>query len=247
MKKTIRITMIAALVFTGFGAGRLMAGTPFGGDDLGTIPSDAPKGPVTKCETGVAKAAGKLVGAVVKCHASRASGKLADDTAEDTCEGTAITKFAATKTAGCATCTGGATGLMGLGTAIVMNLDMNNNKVACTTTGTPFGGDDTGNIPADAPKGPVTKCEGLVGKGVSKLVGSIIKCHGSRVAGKLADDTAEDTCEGAAKTKFEATKTAGCDPCLGSLSTLADFVESQADGALNAVVWCGSPSGAFLY
>ena len=25
-----------------------IAGTPFGGDDLGTIPSDAPKGPVTK-------------------------------------------------------------------------------------------------------------------------------------------------------------------------------------------------------
>jgi hypothetical protein len=98
----------------------------------------------------------------------------------------------------------------------------------------------------------VTKCEGLVGKGVSKLVGSIIKCHGSRVAGKLADDAAENTCEGAAKTKFGATKTAGCDPCLvstppnGTLSALADFVESQADGALNAIVWCGSPSGAFL-
>ena len=242
MKKTIRITMIAALVFTGFGAGRLMAGTPFGGDDLGTIPSDAPKGPVTKCETGVAKAAGKLVGAVVKCHASRASGKLADDTAEDTCETAALTKFEATKTAGCAGCTN----LSALGTAIVANLDSNNNKVACTATGTPFGGDDTGNIPADAPKGPVTKCEGLVGKGVSKLVGSIIKCHGSRVAGKLADDSAENTCETTAKTKFGTTKTAGCDACLGSLSALADFVEGQADGALNAIVWCGSPSGAFL-
>ena len=244
-----RLTTVLALssgVVLAAGVSVAIAGTPFGGDDLGTIPSDAPKGPVTKCETGVAKAAGKLVGAAIKCHTSRASGKLADDTAEDTCETAAVTKFAATKTAGCAACTGGMTGLTALGNAIVANLDTNNNKVACTATGTPFGGDDTGNIPADAPKGPVTKCEGLVGKGVSKLVGSIIKCHGSRVAGKLADDSAENTCETTAKTKFGTTKTAGCDACLGSLSALADFVEGQADGALNAIVWCGSPSGAFL-
>ena len=133
-----RIAAFAAGVALAAGVTVAIAGTPFGGDDLGTIPSDAPKGPVTKCETGVAKAAGKLVGAVVKCHASRASGKLADDTAEDTCETAAVTKFAATKTAGCAACTGGMTGLTALGNAIVANLDTNNNKVACTATGTPL-------------------------------------------------------------------------------------------------------------
>jgi hypothetical protein len=240
--RRFRIVALSTSVTLAAGIAVAIAGTPFGGDDLGTIPSDAPKGPVTKCESGVAKAASKLVGAVIKCHASRASGKLADDTAEDACEGTALTKFTATKTAGCAACTS----LSALGPAIVANLDANNNKVACTATGTPFGGDDTGNIPADAPKGPVTKCEGAVGKAVGKLVGSIVKCHASRVSGKLADDTAEDGCESTAKTKFGTTKTAGCDPCLGPLSTLADFVESQSDGALNALVWCGSPSGAFL-
>jgi hypothetical protein len=240
MKKT---TMVAALVFVGLGAGVAMAGTPFGGDDLGTISSSKT---VNKCEGGVSKAAGKLVGAVIKCHASRATGKLADDTAEDACETTAITKFAATKTTGCAACTGGMTGLSGFGTAVVANLDTNNNKVACDPTGTPYGGDDSGFIPSDAPKGAETKCENGVGKAVGKLVGSMIKCHISRSTGKLADDTAEDACEGTAKTKFGTTKTAGCPACVGSLSALADFVESQVDGALNAVVWCGSPSGAFL-
>jgi hypothetical protein len=39
-----------------------MAGTPFGGDDLGTIPSDSPKGPVTKCESGAAKGEGASEG-----------------------------------------------------------------------------------------------------------------------------------------------------------------------------------------
>jgi hypothetical protein len=77
-----------------------VAGTPFGGDDLGTIPTDSPKGVVTKCESGVAKAASKLVGSILKCHTARARGKLADETAEDACETTARTKFGATKTAG---------------------------------------------------------------------------------------------------------------------------------------------------
>jgi hypothetical protein len=153
-----------------------VAGTPFGGDDLGTIPTDSPKGPVTKCESRVAKAASKLAGSILKCHTARARGKLANEAAEDACEGTALTTFGATKTAGCATCTN----LTTLGKAIEVALDSHNNKVACTTTGTPFGGDDTGNIPADAPKGPVTKCEGGVGKAVGKLVGSIGKCHISR-------------------------------------------------------------------
>jgi hypothetical protein len=34
---------------------------------------------VTKCEGGVGKAVGKLVGSIVKCHIRRARGKLTDD------------------------------------------------------------------------------------------------------------------------------------------------------------------------
>jgi hypothetical protein len=241
MRGIVRIMVLMGLVLGAFGAGRLMAGTPFGGDDMGTVPTDSPKGPVTKCEGKVAKAAGKLAGSILKCHASRATGKFTDDAAEDACEASAKTKFTATKTTGCAACTN----LGALATGIEAAVDTNNNMVACTTTGTPYGGDDTGNIPTDAPKGPQTKCENAVGKAVGKLVGSIVKCHISRSTGKLADDTAEDGCEGTALTKFMATKTAGCPSCV-NLSTIATTTETNADGALNALVFCGSPSGAFL-
>src|SRR5262249_35258323 len=101
----LRIVALASGVTLAAGIAVAIAGTPFGGDDMGTIPSDAPKGPVTKCESKVAKAAGKLVSAIIKCHGSRATGKFTDDTGEDACESTALAKFQATKTTGCAACT----------------------------------------------------------------------------------------------------------------------------------------------
>jgi len=230
MLRTLAVGTGLALVLA---AGAVRAGTPFGGDDTGTI-SSTPA--VNKCENGVGKGVGKLVAAISKCHASVVAGKATDDEA---CEAAALTKFGATKTAGCAPCTNLAT----TGALVEGLVDASNSKVYCAA-GTPFGGDDTGNIPADAPSGPISKCENGVGKAVGKLVAAINKCHASRASGKLADDTAEDTCETTALTKFGATKTAGCDPCT-NLSTLGAFAESAVDGANNAV-YCGSPSGAFL-
>jgi hypothetical protein len=49
------------------------SGTPFGGDDTGFLPP--PKSTSAKCEAGAAKAEGKLIACIQKCHASRASGK----------------------------------------------------------------------------------------------------------------------------------------------------------------------------
>src|SRR5689334_1597907 len=60
-----------------------VAGTPFGGDDTGFVPPDKA---TLSCENSVAKAISKYSACVIKCHISRASGKLADDTAEDACE-----------------------------------------------------------------------------------------------------------------------------------------------------------------
>jgi hypothetical protein len=96
MKTTV---VVAALVFVGFGAGAAMAGTPFGGDDMGTISSSKT---VNKCEGGVSKAAGKLVSALIKCHSGRASGKFTNDAMENACEMAAETKFQGTKITGCA-------------------------------------------------------------------------------------------------------------------------------------------------
>ena len=43
-----RIVVVSGGVALAASIAVAIAGTPFGGDDLGTIPSDAPKGPVTK-------------------------------------------------------------------------------------------------------------------------------------------------------------------------------------------------------
>src|SRR5262249_37571022 len=134
------------------------------------------------------------------------------------------------------------------------------NKIYCTSAGSAFLGDDTGKIPTDAPKGPISRCENKVAKAVGKLAAGIIKCHAARVSGKLADDSAEDTCEGTAITKFGATSTTGCDSCTTTQSAsttapahptatglqgLGNFIACVLDGNAS-LVYCGSPSVAFL-
>jgi hypothetical protein len=103
----------------------------------GSTSAPASRSPVRPARygQGAAHPGGTLVAAILKCHANGATGKLADDTAEDPCEQTAGTKFAATKTTGCAPCTGVLTG----GT-IEPLVDGANSAVYCTTAGTPFGG-----------------------------------------------------------------------------------------------------------
>jgi hypothetical protein len=195
---------------------------------------------VLKCETRVGKGAAKLAGAIIKCHRSRVTDKLADETAEEACENTAKTTFMTkTKTVGCGRCTSRS----GVATLVEQLVDQNNNVVYCAA-GTAWGGDDTGNVPTD-PKGAVAKCENLVAKGVSKLIGAIAKCHASGASGKL-DDTAEDGCENTAVGKFVALgpKTLGCGDCT-DLRSIASLVEQKADEA-NGAVFCSSPSGAFL-
>ena len=166
---------------------------------------------------------------------------FADDTAEITCEGAALTTFNATKTAGCGACTN----TTAISTAVEELTDANNNQVYCTAKGTPFGGNDSGKIPKDAPSGPVTKCENGVNKATGKFAAALLKCHASRASGKLADFNAEENCEALALIKLTRTKTAGCNPCTADLLFLGSFVEAQVDSA-NSDIYCASPSGAFV-
>jgi hypothetical protein len=208
--------------------------TPFGGDDTGTIPSDTPKGPITKCENAAGKAAGKFFAAILKCHASRATGKLVDEAGEETCEGTAKTKFLATKLVGCPACIN----VNSLATSVENLADSHNDQIYCNA-GAPFGGDDTGNIPPDGAKGPIMKCENLVGKGVGKLFAAVLKCHSDRAVGKTTDDTGEDTCESTAQGKFALTKTDGCPGCI-NLTTVGNFFVNLAD-TNNNLFYCEAP------
>jgi hypothetical protein len=237
------------------------AGTPFGGDDSGTIPTGGGKGPAGKCEDAIGGAVGKAVSCIGKCTASRADGKLADDTAEDNCEKnlagkSCLEKFQAaaakaqSKAAGACSCVSVAT-LTGV---IEGDLDSMNNNVYCdTTSGTPFGGDDTGDIPVA--KSATAKCEDGVNKLVGKAVACIIGCHKKRADGKLADDTAEDACEKnlggksclekflAGVTKAQ-NKVPGACSCIDGAS-LASTIETTLDAG-NGLTYCASPSGAFV-
>jgi hypothetical protein len=201
---------------------------PFGGDDRGFLPP--PKSLLMKCENRVAKGIGKVVKSFAKCAAIRATGKT-DESAKDACQAAAVSALTSkTKLDGCGECTDLATG------ASTMEADANttNAGVYCAP-GTPFGGDDAANVPADAPKGPVTKCEKKVGGAVAKLAGGIITCHLARASGK-GDGASEEACEAAAREKFTLTATTGCDRCT-DLPTLATTIESQLDGA-NRLVYC---------
>ena len=89
---------------------------------------------------------------------------------------------------------------------------------------------------------------------MAKLTTCILKCHDKRAAGKLADDTAEDSCEKtlagkSCTAKFAAAiaKLSGCPTCISgaTMATLASQIETQLDGN-NGSVYCASPSGAFV-
>jgi hypothetical protein len=122
--------------------------------------------------------------------------------------------------------------------------------------GTPFGGDDGGFLAPGGAKGAVGKCEAGIAKSVTKAIDCIAKCHASRFSGKLADDTAEDSCEKAndgksclAKYFSATTKTlgkGGCASCSASnVPVIATTAETALDGN-NGLVYCASPSGAFV-
>jgi len=250
------------LVIGVFSAGILLtatvvanAGQPFYGDATGFIP---PTVPTRKCEATIGKAAGKAAACIGKCTAARADGKLADDTAEDACEKNNAGKsclelFAAAATkaqekdsgpSGC-----GCVNISNLSTIIEADLDSMNSAVYCdTTSGTPFGGDDTGDIPVAG--SPVAMCEDTVNKLVGKAIACVIKCHAAQASRKL-DQYTEDTCEkfNAGKAcfdKFQAgvAKLTGCPPCINA-TTLFGTIETTLDAG-NGLTYCASPSGAFV-
>ena len=250
------VSVVAALV-VGLCVASAPAQTPFGGDDTGFLPPAAN----AKCEAGAAKAAGKLIACIQKCHASRASGKLADDTAEDACEKTLSTGkscaqvFAASiaKLKNCPACINGTT-MANLAGLTEVFFDGNNSTIYCdTSSGTPFGGDDTGDIPT--PKSASAKCEAGAAKAEGKLIACIDKCHASRASGKLADDTAEDACEKtlagkscAAKFAASIAKLSGCPACINgtTMANLAGLTETVLDGN-NSAIYCACTQTTFTF
>lgn len=81
MQRLMLITIVAAALSAGGATVRTSLGSE--NDEPGLIP---PNADVAKCENALEKALGKALACFAKCHQARASGKLADEAAEDYCE-----------------------------------------------------------------------------------------------------------------------------------------------------------------
>jgi hypothetical protein len=235
--------VVMAALTAGIWVGSARAGTPFGGDDTGFVPPDTG---TLKCESSVTKNAGKLVLAVSICHDKAAdAGVKAKTFDEEACETAARGKYdLANGKLMCPSCVDSSA----IGDNVQTMLDTAANAaIYCdTTSGTPFGGDDSGDVPASK---AAEKCQNLTTKQLALLAGTVSKCHNKLAAqalkGKSFD---EETCETAAVNKFTAFTgmLTNCPSCLGSvLGGLGQLVADGVDAALGTA-YCQSPSGAFL-
>lgn len=228
----VRCLAIAVFVVGGLALGPAHgACVPFGGDDSGCIPPDSD---TYNYESKVNKNLNKYQKCVVKCHQLTASGKVLPGTNEDNCENNCKTKYDTSNSkltvppaAACLVTDSVRQFWKGF-------LDLNNGTMFCDP-GTPFGGDDTGNIPADP---TVLKCEVKVASNAAKLLKCSSKCHAKRAKGTLADAAAEDLCEDDCRTKFDS-KNANLTNCPGCLNTtsLGDNIRSNSDGN-NGAIYC---------
>jgi len=228
-------------------------GTPFGGDDPGFVP---PNPPVKRCEEGVLKSATRLARCLFKCHKKAADFALkAKPFDEEACEqGKCLDQFGRNRdnrlaAGGCPACLDAA-GQDAIGSQVEAFAEALNGDIYCTA-GTPFGGDDPGNVPPDK---DTARCQGKV----ANNLGQFMKCVGlahqkaARQAfrGGVFDDESNE--QGKCRAKYDAAaqhlvSQGGCPACLDTASQvdIGTQGEDLAEGSLGAI-YCASPSGAFV-
>jgi hypothetical protein len=254
MKTLLAVTLGAVLL-----AGAARAGTPFGGDDSGFVPTNKVD---LICAQKALLLASKTAYSIAKCHIDLASKALKGEgigNSEDACENSTTSKLSGQLNKlfaqqSCNACLVADTAT--LGADLEAAGDAGNGSVYCagTTSYVDIGQlDDTGFVPSDA---TTFKCEASVGKNLAKLDTCIAKCHGKMAkymfAGKPFD---EEACEStdplrSCRTKYNRVRdkiAPLCPPCLDAAAqnTLADNVEANADNSLGSY-YCASPSGAFV-
>jgi len=238
MTRHLVLATIVAVWMTAYGA-EVHAATPLGGDDTGFLPPDKD---TLKYESTVGRNLAKFQNCVLKCHAKRAQGKLTSDTSEGGCEEGCQSKYDLAHNklvvpAPAAACLGptNRTTVRSIWESI---LDGNSGTIYCDGT-TPVGGDDSGFI---APDAKTFKCESKFSKNAGTLLSCTSQCHAKRAAQKLADDTAEDGCEGTCMTKYTTanSKLVDCPPCVNGTTTTSfgTLLTTQSDSN-NGLVYCG--------
>ena len=218
-----------------FAAGSARAATPFGGDDQGFVPPDTDN---FKYESKVGKNVTKYVKCHLKCHEKRAKLLYPDATTEENCENACKGKYDAAN----AKLTAPVPASMCINTDAVRQfwhgvIDLFNNQIYCEGM-TPFGGDDTGNIPSTKDS---FNCEKKVGLNVAKLMKCQNTCHTKRAQGKITDAATEETCEDTCGTKYDNAnaKITGCPPCQSASNQMNLGTTMRTQGDLeNGQVYC---------
>jgi len=237
---------LAALLASMLVTGAARAGRPLGGDDGGFVP---PSKPVARCEDTVAKILRKDAACLDRCTfmAARATffkgAPFEDEPCEQACGAAFVS--AANRLRARNICPPCITQFSAAAVAMANEqaTDAASGLVACTGT-TPLGGDDAGFVAPDKTTG---KCELAVGKQVSRLDQAIIAGHikaGDAAFRRTSFD--EEGCEDAAERKYDRTiaKLTGCPNCLDP-TALKTQIRTNADVG-NGLIYCASPSGAFL-
>jgi hypothetical protein len=253
MIKGIGVAAALALAFAGSASAQCpgAVNTPFGTDDGGFLTCNKV---ASKCEQKIAgNVSSKLVAGILKCHTKAADSAFkAAAFDEDGCDTAAQAKFTAKTVNTDCTCVD-IGGLSNLARSVI---DGANSQVYCDPAGTPFGGDDAGNVPSTQ---PILKCEDGIGKCVPKLVKGYIKCHQSAAKAFLSNKAFdEEACEQGpipgkpGKAAVEAFNTCvgkvqakgGCQGCE-DIAGILSLTDAQLDGA-NGLIYCSSPSAAFV-
>jgi hypothetical protein len=245
---------------------------PFADDQGKTTCNKSAEG----CEAKIGGLVGKTVAAVIKCHAKQAQAafKTANGKPtsfdEEACENTAINGpkgFVASAQAAQAKDTTGACSCVGvnvIASLIGGILDGNNGLVFCDGSD-PIdqGGDDAGTF--DHTNATGFKAMVAAGTCVSKLVAAWEKCHATfakNVLKNKVDPTdpghTDEICEGdgdnsnpkgaieafnACMAKLQAKGLPAC--TTSNIGTILGLTKNQLDGS-NGLVYCASPSGAFV-
>jgi len=260
----VKVGMSAAIVLFLTTRGTADPGQPFGDDDAGCVPDTIDH---LRCADTIAKAVGKLVAGVIKCHVQQADAAFKTGTAglsDEECEEggspkSALGRFTAAlaklDASGVCAGTAAATLAADFATDMVSQLDGAwNAAVYCDgTVAIDPDGDDLGAIPTSKDR---LRCADTVAKSLGKLMGGVLKCHvkaaDAAFKGKPFD---EESCEvdppgvtgKGARGKFGATiqklTTAGiCPPCLGPsrLNSIGDTAVSNLDQANDRLYPCAT-------
>jgi hypothetical protein len=249
-----RTVLVVGALSVGLWVASARAGTPFGGDDIGSfIPPDVGS---AKCEAAAAKILLSITQHTLKAHNKIAKGGGATGATDEGEAGPQAGRIAPVIARiyqsgficnEAVACIEHAFLLLGSPSRTDdQGWSPINAAIYCdTSSGTPFGGDDTGFIPP--PNSAIKNCEIKVGKAEIKLATCYLNCAALRASGTLSDEAAEEACESTCTSTFTGLVAGltGCPSCLDS-GAIATMTESLIDGTYVPAAYCASPSGAFV-